>query len=454
MSIPGLGQIPIQPVAPSTRTICLRPTCEWRFKISPGRSVAIKLQSGTCEMDGVELAPRTAYTLSGRQARILTWHGCELEVDGRCDQDYVAEYDMTSRVNPATVWLNLHAQLAELRRAAASAPTTPGQTPGPRVLVVGAPGRGKTSVVRTLASYATRAGGQPLVVNADPSQAMLSLPGTLSAAVFATIVDIEGADHWGATPTSGPSSVPVKLPLVHYFGRQTAGQDAAFYKDLIGRLAGAVSSRLGDDAAVCSTGVLVDSMGVNPESSQELDLLGHLVDEFSTNIVVVVGSSSLAAELTKRLAGERTSLAEPIQVVPVEGVEGENTSDQGLQERAREQLIKEYFFGSARRSLSPQIQQVDFDSLVIYKVSDESATGLAREEPTSSMEHWTLTVMHASLRDAPTTVRLATVMGFVYVADVDEERRKARILAPVAGRLGDRPLIWGSWPEPFINLLG
>jgi hypothetical protein len=39
-------------------------------------------------------------------------------------------------------------------------------------------------------------------------------------------------------------------------------------------------------------------------------------------------------------------------------------------QHSREAVIKEYFFGDARRSLSPQIQQVDFDSVTIYKPSD------------------------------------------------------------------------------------
>ena len=77
-----------------------------------------------------------------------------------------------------------------------------------------------------------------------------------------------------------------------------------------------------------------------------------------------------------------------------------------------------------------------------------------RDEPSSLMQHWTLAVMHASTRDTPETVRTAAVMGFVYVSDVDEERRKVKLLAPVGGRLGDRPLVLGSWPEPFMNLLG
>lgn len=79
---------------------------------------------------------------------------------------------------------------------------------------------------------------------------------------------------------------------------------------------------------------------------------------------------------------------------------------------------------------------------------------LDRVEPAPSMAHWTLAVMNASVHDSPETIRYATVMGFVYVADVDKDRRRLKILAPVSARLGDRPMIWGRWPEPYINLLG
>lgn len=79
---------------------------------------------------------------------------------------------------------------------------------------------------------------------------------------------------------------------------------------------------------------------------------------------------------------------------------------------------------------------------------------MVTEEPSSLMQHWTFAVMNASVRDSPDVVRAASVLGFVYVADVDEDRRKIKILAPVSGRLGDRPLVWGRWPEPYINLLG
>lgn len=79
---------------------------------------------------------------------------------------------------------------------------------------------------------------------------------------------------------------------------------------------------------------------------------------------------------------------------------------------------------------------------------------LNRIDPSPTMSHWTFAVMNASIRDSPDVVKSSTVLGFVYVGDVDKERRKMKILSPVSGRLGDRPLIWSRWPEPYINLLG
>ncbi|KJZ77782.1 hypothetical protein HIM_02959 [Hirsutella minnesotensis 3608] len=452
MSIPGLGQIPAQPVASSTRTVTLKAGWEWRFEVATGRTAVVKMLSGTAERDGVELAQRNAYTLSGVKSKVLTWSGCELEVEGRCDHDFVAEYASPGANLPANALLNLHAALAKMRAAAAAQ-----SCEGPRVLIAGIPGVGKTTVARTLTSYATRQGLEPVTVNADPREGMLSLPGTLSAAVFATVMDLEAADGWGSTPTSGPSPVPVKLPLVYYYGSSSPEDDADFYRELIARLAGAVSGRLSEDPSVRSSGVIIDGMPVSEKSKTGIDLLAHIVDEFSVNIVVVVGSTRIHAELAKRFASEKTSLGEPIQVIALDKSEGVVERDENFMEHVREQIIKEYFFGDARRSLSPQIQQVDFDNLVIYKASEYSENGqdiLVREEPSSLMQHWALAVMHAAPKDAPETVRASSVMGFVYVSDVDEEKRKIKVLAPVGGRLGDRPLVWGKWPEPFINLLG
>ncbi|KAG5990216.1 hypothetical protein E4U54_004152, partial [Claviceps lovelessii] len=275
MSIPGLGQIPVQTVTSSTRTITLQPCWEWRFQVPVGRTLVVKLVSGTAEKDGVELALRNAYSFAGIKSKILTWHGCELEIEGRTEQDSVAEYP-APQANPATSHVNLHARLAEMRAAAAR-----DKREGPRVLVTGPAATGKTTLVRTLTSYATRQAHEPIVVNADPEEGMLSLPGSLSASVFATVMDPEAADGWGSTPTSGPSAVPVKLPLVYYFGHRSPEDDADLYGELTSKLAGTVSGRLSEDDGVRSSGVIVDSWGVDEKSKVGIDLLAHVVDELS-----------------------------------------------------------------------------------------------------------------------------------------------------------------------------
>jgi len=449
MSIPGLGQIPTQPAPSSTRTVVLRPGWEWRFEIPFGASVVVKLLNGTAEKDGVELAPRNAYTFRGTKSRILTWHGCELQIEGSCTE-HVAEYAGLVD-NPANAVLNLHAELRDMRAEAASE-----RREGPRVLIAGAASAGKSTVTRTLASYATKQGHQPIVVNMDPQEGMLTLPGSLSAAVFATIMDPESSDGWGSTPTSGPSSVPVKLPLVFHYGREYAEEEPEFYRRLTARMATAVSTRLSEDPDVKTSGIIVDTMGVGEESKEGIDLLVHIADELSVNVIVVVGSNGIYGELSRRFASEETSLGEPVHVVHLDKSAGVVARDATYMQRTREAAIKEYFFGDVRRALSPQIQPVDFGSLVIYKLSDSynGRSDLIREEPSSVMEHWTLAIMHASRSDSPEAVRESTVIGYVYVSDVDEGRQKVKLLSPVPGRVGDRPMIWGRWPEPYINLLG
>lgn len=242
--------------------------------------------SGTAEKDGVELAQRNAYSFSGIKSKISTWHGCELEIDGSLDSEFLAEYANPTD-NPANVHLNLHGQLNDMRAAAAREGRE-----GPRVLITGSANSGKTTLAKTLASYATRQGYQPLVVNTNPKEGMLSFPGTLSASVFATVMDPEAVDGWGSTPTSGPTSVPVKLPLIFYYGRQSAEEDPDFYRELTSKLAGSVSGRLSEDEGVRSSGVIVDGIGVSEESEAGPDLIAHIVDEFSSTLFP--NSASLA----------------------------------------------------------------------------------------------------------------------------------------------------------------
>lgn len=87
----------------------------------------------------------------------------------------------------------------------------------------------------------------------------------------------------------------------------------------------------------------------------------------------MIGSTRLHAELAKKFETEKTSLGEQISVVLVDKSEGVVDREELFLQHSREAAIKEYFFGDGKRTLSPLIQQVDFDSISLYKVPDSTS---------------------------------------------------------------------------------
>jgi polyribonucleotide 5'-hydroxyl-kinase len=212
------------------------------------------------------LALNHTYTFrSGTKAAIYTWHGTTIEVTGFCSE-YIAEE------TPMISYSNVHFALEKLRDESGD---------GPRVLVVGPADSGKTSLVKLLTAYAMRMGRQPLVVNTDPQEGLLSIPGSMTAAGFGTIIDVE--QGWGSSPTSASTPVPVKLPLCYYYGLASPEDDAKMWKGVISRLALSVRGRLQDDREVRKAGIIVDTAGAISQGKNGFDLVAHLVTEFSSS---------------------------------------------------------------------------------------------------------------------------------------------------------------------------
>lgn len=171
-------------------------------------------------------------------------------------------------------YANTHFALENLRKEAQQRGRE-----GPRVLVVGPNNAGKTSLVKLLTAYALRQGGQPMVINTDSREAMLSIPGTLTATPFASIIDVE--QGWGSSPTSTSSPVPVKLPLCYYYGLESPEDNTKLYRPIISRLALAVTSRLADDPDSKQTGMIIDTPGIISQGKEGYELISHIVSEFS-----------------------------------------------------------------------------------------------------------------------------------------------------------------------------
>ena len=171
-------------------------------------------------------------------------------------------------------YVNVHFALERMRHEAA----IHGRE-GPRVVVVGPDNAGKTSLIKTLTGYATKTGREPVVVNLDCREGMLSIPGSLTATSFSSIIDVE--EGWGSSPMSGPSPVPVKLPLVYFYGLCSPEENSMMYKPITTRLAVAVTSKMAEDDDVRETGCLIDTPCTISQGKDGYDIIQHIVSEFS-----------------------------------------------------------------------------------------------------------------------------------------------------------------------------
>lgn len=190
-------------------------------------------------------------------------------------------------------------------------------------------------------------------------------------------------------------------------------------------------------------------------------------------------------------------MPETINVLKLSSSGGCVDRDAAFLTSCREASIRQYFFGKAV-NLSPHAQYVDWEGLSIWKATsarvggddvgngdflpgdedeyqppedyeDDSANVAgngsgANDDPlvelntTSSSPGFTMpplslensvvaiTQLKATgSRYSPTEVRNSSVMGFVYVAEVDEKRKRLRVLAPVAGvKVSGWVWVWGG----------
>lgn len=261
----------LTPQAQISRVQDLPAGSEYRFEVSFRSSLRVKLLTGTAELFGTELAANAnqAYTFSGTKAAIYTWDGCTLELTGETESEYVAEETQMSS------YANVHFALERLRDSAQAAGDL-----GPRVLIVGPENAGKTSLAKILTSYANKAERLPVVVNLDPRQGMLVPPGAFSAATFAPILDVE--EGWGSSSISGPSAIPVKVPLVYHYGLPSPEDNPGVFKPVVTRMALAVTSRLDDDPDTSVSGCIIDTAGaISQGKGGQYENIQHIVSEFS-----------------------------------------------------------------------------------------------------------------------------------------------------------------------------
>ncbi|KAJ4301664.1 Cleavage polyadenylation factor subunit clp1 [Kalmusia sp. IMI 367209] len=469
IALPGLnlGAQPAEsfnlPTSSTTRTQDLAANTEYRFEVSFTRSLTVKLLSGTAEYFGTELAPSTTYTFQGTKGAVFTWHGCKLEVGGEVESEYVAEE--TQMMSCA----NAHFALEALRDRSVQTQT---REAGPRILVVGPENAGKTSLVKTLTAYAVKSGRQPMVVNLDPRQGMLSVPGSLTVAAFSSIIDIE--EGWGSSPISGPSPIPVKMPLVYHYGLKDA-EEGKVFRPLVTRMALAVTSRLEEDSASKQTGFIIDSPGgISQGKAGVYENIEHIISEFSVNIVFVIGSERLYSDLSRKYSNRTTD--ETVNILRLEKSGGCVDRSEEYMKALRHSQVREYFFGHGENALAPHSQAADFTDLNIFRISegkgiigsdmtfgggydDNNVYGgsvdiYEKITPSGEIVNKLLAITSASASDKHDVIRDSSIRGYMYVADIDEAKKRVKLLSPQPGHVPPNAVIMGSFPEDVPALVG
>ncbi|RKP26183.1 hypothetical protein SYNPS1DRAFT_21999 [Syncephalis pseudoplumigaleata] len=322
----GIGLPPTTPpkntpssaTSATTRQIRLAPENELRLEVEFGYHLTLKMTEGMAEIFGCELMLEKEYRFSGQKLAVFTWQGCTIELSGA---DYVADD------TPMPIFLNIHASLEERRAAAALQ-----NTRGPRVVLVGAPDSGKTSLAKLLLNYAVRQGRQPMFVSLDTADGGAVMPGAISTAMVDLPVYPE--EELGSIGLDLIASGGSRTPVAYYYGYDSPRENPKLLHKLIGKMAETVDARLQED--------------------QEAD------------IVLVLGHERLHSDLTRSLAG--TSHVTILKLTKLGGVA---RRDKPFLRQSQMRRIREYFYGHPGQcELSPFSLVISFNDVKIYRVRE------------------------------------------------------------------------------------
>ncbi|KAI3846556.1 hypothetical protein MKX03_008238 [Papaver bracteatum] len=425
----GGGSIP-------KRQVKLEKECEFRIEVGE-TPLRLRLVSGTAEVFGTELPPEIWLTFHPRlKFAVFTWYGATLEIDGTTETDYTADE------TPMVTYVNVHAVLEGRRkRAKASSTTNPDSSQGPRVMVVGPTDSGKSTLSRMLLSWAAKQGWKPTFVDLDIGQGAITIPGCIAATPVEMPIDpIEG--------------IPLEMPLVHYFGHTTPSVNVELYKVLVKELSLTLERQFTGNSEARAAGMVINTMGWVEGVGYELLL--QAIDAFSVTVVLVIGQEKLCSMLKDVLKNKPN-----VDVVKLQKSGGVVSRNPKLRQKSRSYKIREYFYGIGNE-LAPHSNIASFSDLSIYRIgggpqAPRSALPIGAEptaDPTRlvpvninhDLLHLVLAISYAKEADE---VISSNVAGFIYVTDVDVQRKKITYLAPAAGDLPSKFLIVGSltWVE-------
>jgi polyribonucleotide 5'-hydroxyl-kinase len=333
----------------------------------------LTLQQGSCELFGIELAigkPYPAGFGGGLKLALFTWHGCVMDVDtnssatggGAESGNSSLEISYTSDETVCNIaYVNTHAQLEALRdQAAASVSSSSSSSDaaaaaqGPRVLICGGKDSGKTSLAKVLTAYACKLGRTPILVDLDPADNMLSVPGTIAACPMnVNALTVESYATTGLPPATASPVV-----LWHGTAQVPPLQQLDLFQQQVDALADKINRRLdysssnnnatdngGDQQNQLerTSGIIVNTNAYLIQD-EGYPLLLHTIQALNISIVLVMGHDRLYSMLNSSLKNSTTTNpARKIIKLPRSG--GVVSRNANFLRQAKSRSTKRYFYG-------------------------------------------------------------------------------------------------------------
>ncbi|XP_019156851.1 PREDICTED: protein CLP1 homolog [Ipomoea nil] len=410
--------------------------CELRIEVSPDTPLRLRVLNGTAEIFGTELPPGIWLTFPPRlKFAVFTWYGATIEMDGPTETEYTADE------TPMISYVNVHAVLDARRHRAKASASDSDTYQGPRVIVVGPTDSGKSTLSRMLLSWAAKLGWKPTFVDLDIGQGSITLPGCIAATPIELPID----------PVEG---IPLEMPLVYFFGHVTPSANVDLYKVLVKELAQTLEKQFSGNAESRAAGMVINTMGWIEGVGYELLL--HAIDTFNATVVLVLGQEKLWSMLNYALKSKAN-----VDVVKLQKSGGVVSRNAKVRQKSRGYRIREYFYGPSN-DLSPHSNIANFSDLSIFRIGGgpqaprsalpigaEPAADPARLVPVNINRDLLHLVLAVSYAKEPDQIISSNVAGFIYITDIDIQRKKITYLAPCAGELPSKNLIVGTlaWIE-------
>ncbi|AJT76556.1 BAQ_1a_G0051200.mRNA.1.CDS.1 [Saccharomyces cerevisiae] len=409
---------------------------DWQIDLKAEGKLIVKVNSGIVEIFGTELAVDDEYTFQNWKFPIYAVE--ETELLWKCPD--LTTNTITVKPNHTMKYIyNLHFMLEKIRMS---------NFEGPRVVIVGGSQTGKTSLSRTLCSYALKFNAyQPLYINLDPQQPIFTVPGCISATPISDILDAQ-LPTWGQSLTSGATLLHNKQPMVKNFGLERINENKDLYLECISQLGQVVGQRLHMDPQVRRSGCIVDTPSIS-QLDENLAELHHIIEKLNVNIMLVLCSETDPLwEKVKKTFGPELGNNNIFFIPKLDGV---SAVDDVYKRSLQRTSIREYFYGSLDTALSPYAIGVDYEDLTIWKPSNVFDNEVGRVElfpvtiTPSNLQHAIIAITFAERRADQATVIKSPILGFALITEVNEKRRKLRVLLPVPGRLPSKAMILTSY---------